>query len=513
MKPALYDIKKSRLQLKRARDMIAYPPLVKGAIVDATNKNDEEVDASAKQSGAEKSKDVCTMVQIRAKLPKAEEIFASATLEGFFTQTMLRAGSPETTKAASASKTPSECVKSLSASGWNPPPPPRRAQGDLFYIEAVTEEAVLHITCCPSGFYVNKSTRYFFDPTPAANAHFSHELFFTLLGSSLSLRTAWHAVCTVAPKVNPSKPLETTTGALDVVSTLYSQGREDQIFLRPQWTVPPVGPGGARVGDAEVSVKGAKHSFDISRLHDDLGDQFGAEDPGAPREWNEEMQSIRSLATKEIADKVMKAKFIHKFYYEFAEAVKAGAVAIFEGHIAPINPMDSEKTQVYVYNNIFYSRAVDTKENFKICQGDEANRKLAGHDIKNQRLIQAVGVDGLCTVLSCVVDFKGERMVGQTIIPGVLQTGVHSARLLYGALEIGKRMTVKTEGLALMEALFSKLYIAKRNIAAIPVVTISSAQPTDEDIEAENAAKAAQNGISGLFGSLEEAQDQVIKTL
>ena len=28
--------------------------------------------------------------------------------------------------------------------------------------------------------------------------------------------------------------------------------------------------------------------------------------------------------------------------------------------------MDEEKTQVYVYNNIFYSRAVDTKENFKV---------------------------------------------------------------------------------------------------------------------------------------------------
>lgn len=286
MKPALYDIKKSRFQLKRARDIIAYPPLVKGAIVDAADQNDGEVDDFAKQSGAQKSKETCTKASICAKLPKAEEIFASATLEGFFTQTMLRAGSPETTKAAAASKLPSDCVKSLSASGWNPPPPPRRAQGDLFYIEAVTEEAVLHITCCPTGFYVNKSTRYFFDPTPAANAHFSHELFFTLLGSSLSLRTAWHAICTAAPKVNPSKPLETTTNALDVVSTLYSQGREDQIFLRPQWTVPPpAGPGGAQVGDAEASVRGAKHSFDISRLHDDLGDQFGAEDPGAPREW------------------------------------------------------------------------------------------------------------------------------------------------------------------------------------------------------------------------------------
>jgi protein TIF31 len=58
---------------------------------------------------------------------------------------------------------------------------------------------------------------------------------------------------------------------------------------------------------------------------------------------------------------------IFQFYTEFADAVKAGALAISEGHIAPINPMDEEKTQVYVYNNIFYSRAVDTKENFKVC--------------------------------------------------------------------------------------------------------------------------------------------------
>ena len=55
-----------------------------------------------------------------------------------------------------------------------------------------------------------------------------------------------------------------------------------------------------------------------------------------------------------------------QFYSEFTESVRAGATAIFDGQIAPINPMDPEKTQVFVYNNIFYSRAVDTKENFKV---------------------------------------------------------------------------------------------------------------------------------------------------
>ena len=44
-----------------------------------------------------------------------------------------------------------------------------------------------------------------------------------------------------------------------------------------------------------------------------------------------------------------------------------------------------------MYNNIFYSRAVDSKDNFRICGGVEASRKMAGHDLRNQRLIQAAG--------------------------------------------------------------------------------------------------------------------------
>ena len=276
MKPANYDIKTSRFQLKRVRDMIAYPPTVKGVSADIVATESDET--AHKGDVAKKLDKAASLI---SKFPKADKIFAPATLESFFNNTMLGAGSVDAPVVGEA-KLLSECVKSLSASGWNPPPPSRRAQGDLFYIEAVTEEAVLHITCTPSGFYVNKSTRYSFDPAPNVNANFSHELFSTLLGASASLRTSWHALCTAVPKVQ-SKRLETST-ALDVVSTLYAQGREDQIFLRPQWTVPSTRPSTAITGEAS-RLKGLKHSFDISRLHDNLGDKFGAEDPGAPREW------------------------------------------------------------------------------------------------------------------------------------------------------------------------------------------------------------------------------------
>ena len=36
---------------------------------------------------------------------------------------------------------------------------------------------------------------------------------------------------------------------------------------------------------ADVAPQYLQHNYDLSRLHDDLCDQFGAEDPGAPREW------------------------------------------------------------------------------------------------------------------------------------------------------------------------------------------------------------------------------------
>jgi hypothetical protein len=90
---------------------------------------------------------------------------------------------------------------------------------------------VFHVTCTSGGFYVNKSTRYSFDPTPAVNAHFSHELFVTLLGASPSLRSSWHGLCTYKPTTTTIKRPDSSSGALDVVSTLYSQGREDQVHL------------------------------------------------------------------------------------------------------------------------------------------------------------------------------------------------------------------------------------------------------------------------------------------
>lgn len=73
---------------------------------------------------------------VRAPLPTIKEIFSKPQLGSFFTESLLNTVSP----CPPTTKSLSQCVKSASLSGWNPPPPTRRIQGDLLYIEVVTEE-------------------------------------------------------------------------------------------------------------------------------------------------------------------------------------------------------------------------------------------------------------------------------------------------------------------------------------------------------------------------------------
>jgi len=61
-----------------------------------------------------------------------------------------------------------KCIARLALSGWNPPPPNRRLQGDLFYIDVTTLEGESFVVTASSrGFYINQSKNTVkFDPAP-----------------------------------------------------------------------------------------------------------------------------------------------------------------------------------------------------------------------------------------------------------------------------------------------------------------------------------------------------------
>jgi hypothetical protein len=84
----------------------------------------------------------------------------------------------------------------ISFGGFNPPPAHRCLLGDLAYLEVELpgNEEKIHITAIPAGFYVNLSTGNKFNPAPASQHCFSHELLDCLLQKSSTLRSAWVSI-------------------------------------------------------------------------------------------------------------------------------------------------------------------------------------------------------------------------------------------------------------------------------------------------------------------------------
>jgi protein TIF31 len=492
-----YDVKKIRHHMKVVRDFLTCPPLINGNVTDTDTKPVVEAETKAvisnskdcgdkkKQSKNNKKKNNNETAETAASstaTPSIQSIIdEKVSLNDFYQKNIGVFGSPNFScvqGGGQTAKVPSQCIRSISLSGWNPPPPYRKLQGDLVYIEVVSDDALFQVTGTASGFYVNKSTKGAFDPTPADSAHFSHELLFTLLSYSPSLRSSWESFlqCSAIEESNRN------ISVFDFIATLYAQGKGDSLNpKRLQWNVflPP-----KSINDQTLikSSNVLSHSYDMARVESDLSNGFSVDEKGPLREWHNEIQQIRDITPKDLSEKVMTTRLMYKTITEFTDACKVIVVALVDGHIQPMNPMDAESAYVYIYNNIFISKAIDAKETFKLCNGDESTRKMSAHDIRNQMIVNSVPSVGLRTALQCCVDYLGDRFICQSIIPDILlPTEKQCPRLGYGCLEPGKRVSVKTSSLEKMKELCKQFYIPQRAIpAVIPVVRSPTESKTDE---------------------------------
>jgi protein TIF31 len=233
------------------------------------------------------------------------------------------------------------------------------------------------------------------------------------------------------------------------------------------------------------------------RAQEHLSDLHGVEDFSAPREWNDEIQSIRTLKANDLSSKILKARLEYRMVTEFTEACRRIVMAISEGLIAPLIYSDPSQSDIYVYNGIFFSRAEDTKDAYSIHVGEEAARKSAARDFFNQKLIRSLDIPGMNNILCTIVDYKGSRYIGQSIIPGILNSGENCAQLMYGVLEKGKIATVKESSLPIFEELAKKLQLTTRRIPAVPF-------QADEN---ETSA-----GMEGEAGQHVDALTELLKT-
>lgn len=348
---------------------------------------------------------------------------------------------------------PLQCLKVLTMSGWNPPPGNRKMHGDLMYLSIVTmEDKHASITASTRGFYLNQSA-YSFSPKPANPSFLSHSLVELLNQISPTFKKNFAALQRKRVQRHPFERIATP-------------------FQVYSWIAPQV-----------------DHVMDCVRAEDAYTSRLGYEEhiPGQTRDWNEELQTTRELPRKNLPERLLRERAIFKVHSDFAAAATRGAMAVIDGNVMAINPWEETKMQMFIWNNIFFSLGFDVRDHYKDFGGDHAAFVAPTNDLNGVRAYNAVDVEGLYTLGTVVVDYRGYRVTAQSIIPGILEREQEQS-VIYGSIDFGKTVVSHPKYLELLEKTSKPLKVLKHKVL------------NDKNEEVELCSSVECKGIIGNDG-------------
>lgn len=321
-------------------------------------------------------------------------------------------------------------LKVLTLSGWNPPPGIRKLRGDLTYLYVATlEDKRFHITASTRGFYVNLSTEDEFDPRPADPRSIFHSLIDLLNSISPAFKKNF---ALILKKRQSRHPFER-------VATPY------QVY---SWTAPQL-----------------EHSIDSIRAEDALSSKLGYEEhiPGQTRDWNEELQTTRELPRKKLPERLLRERAVFKVHSDFVAAATRGAMAVVDGNVMAINPGESTKMQMFIWNNIFFSLGFDVRDHYKDLGGDAAAFVAPNNDLQGVKAYANVDIEGLYTLGTVVIDYRGYRVTAQSIIPGILEREQEQS-VVYGSVDFGRTVITHSKYIELLGSAASHLKILPHKV-------------------------------------------------
>ncbi|TNN44060.1 Clustered mitochondria [Liparis tanakae] len=300
---------------------------------------------------------------------------------------------------------PMQCLKVLTMSGWNPPPGNRKMHGDLM------------------------STTYTFNPKPANPSFLSHSLVELLSQISPAFKKNFTALQKTRVQKHPFERIATP-------------------FQVYSWTAPQV-----------------DHAMDCVRAEDAYTSRLGYEEhiPGQTRDWNEELQTTRELPRKNLPERLLRERAIFKVHSDFAAAATRGSMAVIDGNVMAINPGEETRMQMFIWNNIFFSLGFDVRDHYRELGGDAAAHAAPTNDLNGVRAYGAVDVEGLYTLGTVVVDYRGYRVTAQSIIPGILEREQEQS-VIYGSIDFGKTVVTHGKYLELLEKTSRPLKVQRHNV-------------------------------------------------
>ena len=277
-------------------------------------------------------------------------------------------------------------------------------KGDLMYLHVITnEDKRYHLTASTRGFYVNLSTDDEFNPKQD-NSHKIHHSLVDLMNSlSASFKKNFSFVQKKRTQKHPFERI----------------GTPFQVF---SWLSPEF-----------------EHNVDWFRAEDSNASKLGHEDhiPGHSRDWNEEIQATRELPKKTLPERLVRERAMFKVHSDFVNAATRGAIAVVESNIMAINPGEDSKIQMFIWNNMFFSLGFDVKDHYKDFGGDHAAYVAPVSDLQGVKALNLLDIDGLYTLGTVVIDYKGFRVTAQSIIPGILDKDQEQS-VVHGSTDFGK---------------------------------------------------------------------------
>ncbi|XP_055004235.1 clustered mitochondria protein homolog [Boleophthalmus pectinirostris] len=325
---------------------------------------------------------------------------------------------------------PLQCLQVLTLSSWNPPPGNRKMHGDLLYLNVLTiENREFNITASTRGFYINQSTAFNFNPKPASPTILCHSLVELLSQISPAFKKNFTALQKKRVQQHPYERIPT-------------------LFQTYVWIAPL-----------------ADHSLDGIRAEETHSSHMGQDDltAGQNRDWNEELQGSRELSKNTLQDRILREKSIFKTSADFTVAATRGAEFVVDGNAVPLNPGEAPHLQMFIWNNMFFSLGFDVSEHFRPLGGDTAAHAAALRDLRGTQAYTSLDINGLHTLGTAVIDYRGVRVIAQSIVPGLLEK-TQEQPLVYGSNDYGKTVYTHPRFVELLDKTCHSLKIQRHTV-------------------------------------------------
>lgn len=360
------------------------------AVSESESETGDEKDSEKAADGAEKAADGAEKAPEAPKLSEEETAAVSAAAEGLIAaEEPTIAGHAPTNPVQLALRAP---IRLLAVSAWLPALPEQQLQGDLLYLTLQTLEGeTFQITCHQTGFFVNRALTAHFDGRQKAGTPRNFVLH--ALVASLS------ALFVLGVDKNEQ---------LLAQSTAYPETYlvPSTAFLAHPW-----------------AAHSGENAPDSLRLQLPLLGH-GVDGADIVRDWNDDFQAIRELPKGSVNERILRERLVNKALHEFNRTATETAISIVKGNIVALNPGEEAARRIYLRNGIFYSYGVNATGAFDDSGADEAARYAAAKDLAGVRVLNRVDVDGIHSLVTCIVDYMGERIVCQAPVPGIFNSDV-----------------------------------------------------------------------------------------